>query len=640
MVRGLAALVAASVLAITGGIESQTPESGLVEHARRTLAQVDVSVTGPRQQVEGLDVADFELFVGGERVELLAVDRLCPTTVDGSAKTTDARVTAGAVSFLFYFDPPHLTLSGRQNAIDLARSLVRDLVRGGNRASIVSAGRKLWSTPGFTENAAELLDSLDRLASDRDQSDEYASLEQNRQREVARALRIGSDAACAQARLFQREELSRTESALSTFSAMLARFAEVDSPKVAIYFADTIRLDAGKHYLTIAGGRCRSLYFDARGSFERVWAKAGALNVRAYAVQGEGLVTRAPGWYETLRTSDNGPGDALRDAQSGLKALTLETGGDAFLNGGSPKRIAERIRADSSCTYLLSFDPAVYPEDEVLSVRVELLRRKARVSARSRIVFESDSARTTSHLLAAFLEPSAQGRVALEGSLVPLAFEDGRYRALVQITIPASSLPAAWDVGATAVRGGGVGDEVSARIVVDSAGTRAVLEEEMTFRPGPFEIVCVARDSRSGEIGSTRVQGVWPEPDRVPVFSQLGLLQPANSVFVRAGVVRKDGSLSVPRTRPVRPDLPVMVYGLVCRSSKTRAPLTVTRKLRGENTIDLPPLTVDLGGDRPCAPIVDSIPAGRLATGRVSYGAQVDGTDVRTTLDFVVENAR
>ena len=54
-----------------------TADSGLVETARRTLVQLDVTVHGPPDVVASLNPEDFELELARRKIVDFTVDRLC-----------------------------------------------------------------------------------------------------------------------------------------------------------------------------------------------------------------------------------------------------------------------------------------------------------------------------------------------------------------------------------------------------------------------------------------------------------------------------------------------------------------------------------------------------------------------------------
>ena len=191
------------------------------------------------------------------------------------------------------------------------------------------------------------------------------------------------------ARRYQREEKWHTERALSRFALVLGRLEGVDPPKAVIYFADRMRSNAGDHYIELFArakdykpypdGRDPTTQMLAGGNlpvYDQVIDEAAAHGARLYTVQAEGLVAGVSGMqgssasvaYQSLGTAS--ATKRFTDAQSGLAGFALETGGQAFLNGVGPARIARRIEADLGCVYLVSFDAGELPEDRRLPLSV------------------------------------------------------------------------------------------------------------------------------------------------------------------------------------------------------------------------------------------------------------------------------
>ena len=431
-----------------GASDNSPKRVGLVEHEQRRLAQIDVAVEGPADQIANLTTGQFRVLVDGREVVPSAMDRLCsvlPAATDSviPPEQTATSTPISRTSFLFYFDQRNMTLAGRQIALDVAGQLISKLIVNGSRAAIVSSGKRVETFANFTPSQAALTAALERIRSDSDQWDEYPSLESNREKEVQLAVQWGRESGCQRASTYQREELSRAYAAMDRFVSVLGRYAALDSPKVAIYFADTLRNYPGRHYLAGAGRSCEKREFSDELSFQTVHDQAATVGVKLYAVQAEGMT--APDISGVRRSRDV----AERDAQGGLKNLTLETGGDAFLNGASAEQVARRIEGDGACVYVLNFDPAPFPEDKSLSVRVDVAAKDVRARTRTSMVIQSEAARRMTTLLAAFTAPEdVRDSARFRGEIVPLGVDNGKLRALVQASLPATtSVREVWDSG-------------------------------------------------------------------------------------------------------------------------------------------------------------------------------------------------
>lgn len=656
------AVAVAPGLASAPGDDREAPRrTELVEEAESRLAQIDVSVIGPRDVVSELGRADFEIKVRARWLDEFEVDSYCATP-DEENGAVGREPLRPAVSYLFYFDQPHLTLPGRARAMDIARELVARLIAGGDRAMIVSNAARLAVIEEFTNDPQRLRDALDRLENDRTQWDFYATEEEARIARVVDILNREDNVhrAVSLARSFQREEHARTDKSLRRLHIALARLSAIDSRKAVVYFADTLRQNPGEHYVSFFGTRVKqstsslsdmtSEAFAAGVAFDHVLNEASAQGIRFYPVYAQGLVTP----YDHDRVGSAGLARAgavpssskvrLRDAQRTLASMSSETGGDVFLRGESPAKIAESIAEDFSCVYTLSFDPADFPEDDPLRVVVRTPRDDIRIESRGRIVFQSASARLAARLLSAFAVGAANDvDFGLRANLVPTAFERGSYEALLQISVPGTGIPAAsWELGASLIGRDKILDEVSGTLAAGRPDVPMVLEREIAIRPGPHEIVAVAHESSMGFVLSEHLQVAWPDPnDRPATCGPLALLQPTAGAFVRAGDTRVTGSLARSGDEPVRTELPTALMGLVCRNRRHKGLLRVERALIGDTAVEFPLLEFELVNER-CAQIRDLIPAGSLRPGPYRYLMRVlhDGATLHEVArDFIARTS-
>lgn len=631
-------------------------EVDLIERTSRRLAQLDVSVSGPDDAIGNLTAEDFELVVGGRFIESFIVDRACNigervvrTTTAEAPDATGAQVPATAVplrprpTYLFYFDQHHLTMAGRQNSLDTARTIVDRLVVNGARAMIVSAGKYIATIQPLTDDRDRMQDALDRLERDNDQWDVYAYQEDSRIEQVMRELQQDNDMtkAIGTARLFQREERYRTDKALRLFEITIGRLADLDPPKVVIYFADSMRKNAGEHYvsyfprqsavpdLTLAV--MESDGFVANNAFDRVVEAASSYEVRLYTVQAEGMLAPSMTMSRGASQNQSQPSANNRrrfDAQNSLVGLARETGGQAFLHGAPGKKIATRIERDLSCLYLISFDASDMPEDRPLAVSLRMKRDKIKATTRGQIVLASEGRRKTTRLLAAFtgIVPDADD-LKLEGIVIPTGYDKGKYTALVQIRVPSMPLPKTiWEIGASLVSHGKVRQDFSGRIEVDRPSVPVIFEAEMSFGPGPYQLVMVAHEQITDRIARAEIEADWPDPDANKVtLTPLTLLQPSEGAFLRDGELRRSGSLGKTATEHIEPGLPVAVIGLVCRdkSKKTKkARLVIERRLIGETEASFTDLELSDSGIR-CIQLRDIIRAGTMTEGNFTYELRV-----------------
>lgn len=477
------------------------------------------------------------------------------------------------------------------------------------------------------------------------------ALEAQKQRNLASRLDLkiaGITHAKLSARRYQREEKWHTERALARFAQVLGRLQDVEPPKAVIYFADRMRSNAGDHYIELFRREVdHEGVPDARDPTDQVLVGAGlpiydqvideaaAHGARLYTVQAEGLVDGVSGIsassasvaYQSLGSAS--ATKRFNDAQSGLAGFALETGGQAFLNGVAPAKIARRIEADLGCVYLLSFDARGLPEDQRLPLQVAVSDPRLETRTRTRLVVQSESASLASRLTNAFGSPEGLSPDArLRTVVIPTGFREGRYTALVQAQVPAAEQSGAtWDVGLSTLSRGRAARQASARVSVAQAGVPVVFEAEMEFAPGPYEVTAVAHETTADLIVSGRVEGEWPDPeDGDATVGPIALLQPAEAVFVRDGGHRALGPLARTAGDFVLPDRPTALVAIVCRDRPRRLAVEVERKLEGETAVGFPPLAVDAGEER-CFLLSDVVPAGVMGDGAFTYSVRVLGEE-------------
>ena len=445
------------------------------------------------------------------------------------------QVKTRPATFLFYFDQPHLTQAGRARAIGMAREMAPKLIRDGNRGIVVSDARRLEIREGPTTDAARIVAALDRLEKDPAQWDSYAFEEDSRVAEVVDILndRMGGvSMAMARARSFQLEEAWRLERSVAHAEIALQALADIDPPKAFVLFSDTLRARPGDHYLQMFSSTAAKEVDGAKGiathlargaefgelTVDRLLNTASSLGVRFYTIEAQGLVSSldsaAPSFDGSFGANNATIPQSLRirQAQDTLGSMAAETGGRSFLNGVPAVKIVSSIESDLSCVFLVSFDPTGLPEDRPLPVIVKVNKPGVKVRGRGRLLIESESARKTSRLLAAFANAGGAPETSpLRVSVVPSGFKDGVYGGLVQVSVPPSPYPnASWDLGFSIVGGEKVRDAVSTRISVPAPGAPIVLERETTFPPAPFEIVAVGRETSTEQIVSQQYEGTWP----------------------------------------------------------------------------------------------------------------------------------
>jgi VWFA-related protein len=456
------------------------------------------------------------------------------------------------------------------------------------------------------------------------------------------------------ARDLSREEASHTAGGLSMFSAALAHMEGYAPPKAIIYFADTMRANAGDFYIGLVQssediGRLSSSQPGgvalSRGNyvseFQQSIDLATEKGVRLYTVQGRGLTPAVDARTQggSARAIDPGASRArYKDAENALVGFARETGGKSFLGAADATQIASRILDDLSCLFVLSFHALDQKEDRSTPVWIEIDKPGIELQYRPRLIALSEKARTRIRLASAFWSGD-RSRESARVVAVPTGFEKGKYTVLVQFAIPGSPIAGSdWDMGLTAVFGGTRTQATSGRVAVNQPGLPLIFEAEMRFKPGEFTITAVAENNDHGQVISTKIDGTLPNPDdEEPFVASVVMLQRANGAFVRGEATKTSGSLAHGDEHWLSPDRPVGILALVC-GNKRAGSVTAGRSLEGASEVSFDTVEHDFTEER-CALLVDSIDANVLTSGRFSYAIDLnrgEETVAESLRDFLV----
>ena len=629
---------------------------GLTEETRSTLAQIDVTVEGPPDRVRALSAEHFSLQVNRRKVEQFSLDRVCnpvePAAAEADSKQRPSEPAVSppplGVTYLLFIDQTHLSLSGRAETFRTLRELVPRLLVNGSRAMLVSNAGRMQTIQTMTGDPQPLLDSIDRLELDRTHFDLSTERENSHISDLLDLLRdqtLSVSLAIGRARRYQREEALRAAKSFRRLALSLSMLSDTPSPKAVILFSDSLRSNAGEHYLSFFGTslldqeRPTVGVLGAQLSFDKVVNEAAAQGIRFYPVKADGLafnLNAAPSSFAQTRSGAR-PDIARRrhyDSQDTLGSLAAETGGEAFVYTNDAERIADGIFRDLSCLFVLSFDPARFKTDAPLSVKVKLRGNNegVRLHTRGRIVFQSKQTRETSRLLSAFAAPElTESGFGVRGQIIPTGFADGKYSGLLQITVPANRLLAAsWDLGASIYTDNDVAEELSGRVSLSRPGVPLVFEREVRFKPGEYEIVYVARETRSGLIEADRLAIDLPKPRRGSAnIGPISLFQPRQGLFVRGDESRSSGAVAQSPAQVLAVEAPTALVGLVC-APRSGDDLVVERWIEGADGLEFPPMSLQLGDER-CAQFRDVVPAGGLPAGDYRYQVRLMRGDKELT---------
>lgn len=442
-------------------------------------------------------------------------------------------------------------------------------------------------------------------------------------------------------RILVNDDLQRSGRDIERLRGAVRLLSLRGSPKGVVYFADTLRTNPGSFVesaVSLLSNLDRSGSYPHPMSTIAPWNEDGAMQslvrdassfgVRFYAVEGRGLTATS---------------DWVRASQDTLASLALDTGGLSFVNGLKGSVIADRVAADQSCWYLVSFDPAGWDEDRPLRLDVWGRQEGLRISTASSLVIPSPETLTQTRLLAAHFGDGTPDDAPLPVSIYPVGGTTERLQVMAQVLLPGGREPSVrdttWDVGFQVVSQGAVVSQTSNRVTWRGNGPPQVYQTTLSLPTGPYEIVVVARNPVTDSIRQGRVRGTWPSgsADRVSL-SRPAIAQPQRSGLVVDGEVKRHGVVVRGVDDRVDPREPVGIVTAACLRESEKLVLRAERSLVGETEVAFAPMSLSSDNGQ-CVQIRDMVPAGALGGGRLTYVVRIlagDDTIVAQELSFDV----
>jgi hypothetical protein len=609
--RCLLSPAACAIAYVIAYAQTSTPpplKSPETEKVAVRLVQIDVNVDEQALAGRVLTSKDLALVVGERTIDEFFVDKLCadsgaPEPPAGQSVEAPRGATRGPSTMVLFFDQTHLTMAGRFRAVELAKAIVEGLVGANTRASILSSASKLQTVVPLTTDRARLIGGLDAMLKDPKAFDSYAATEDYR---VQALLSEPIEHRASLASWYAREEWSYVRRASDRLGVALDGLAADPPAKILVYFGDTLREQAGLHYLRLAAGAPSSMISasaelipSAAAEIDGVVNAAIARGVHLFMVEAQGISSSPPGSPESER---------IKQAQRTLAGLAAQTGGEAFPGASGTQRIVNHIGARISCPYVVSFPPGDLPRDTAMSLGLTSLIPGVSASAQGRIVIPSESALTTARLKAAFIDPASQDRGNLHVGLIPRGGDGRTWQAGVQVRFDADETHRIGvDLGASIIRADKVVEQLSGSISTSGKPRPLILERTVSLAPGPFRVVAVAQEHQQDDIASSSMEDSWPDPTKSdPVIAPIAVLQTRNVAVSKDGKVAAVAAVVFDENAALDPALGAALISVVCRGTKTTATLIVERQLEGDVHGDFEPMTIEPAGD-PCVQTVDAI---------------------------------
>jgi hypothetical protein len=612
-------LVGTVCLVVGSLAQAQTVEpvpvpTNVIESVKSRLVQIDLIVDEKALAGRALTADDLVVVVGERTIDSFHVDRLCSDTKpaetipDGAGAVPPRAAPRSSPTLIFFFDHTHLTMMGRDQSIEMARTLIDRLVVNGARAIVYSSASSLRVTVPLTDDRARLIAGVDAMRKDPREWDSYAATEDSR---LSQDFCLPSgEPNWSLARTYAREEEGAVRLTKTRLIAALDGVAEVSPPKGLVYFGDMLRQKAGLLYFLVAAGcpqgvgRVHDLDTEemiprAAGEIDAMVDSAIARGAHYFTVEAEGLSSAPPGLEST----------GIELAQDTLGGLAAETGGESFLGAGArADLVASHIASRISCPYILSFPPADLPRDRPLAITVESRLPGVSVKTQGRIVIQSDAALLAARLSTAFIDPASAANGSLHVALIPRGGDGRKWQALAQVRLDADAPhKIGVDLGASVVQGGKVVDHFSKSIGTAGRPRPLIVEHALSVAPGPISVRGVAYDRQRDDVLAATLEGDWANPAKFDaVIAPITVLQTRSAASSKDGKTDAASAIALDANELIDRTRPVALESAVCRGANTKSALVVERRLEGNAHADFAPMTIDPAGE-PCIQTVDIV---------------------------------
>ncbi len=442
------------------------PDQPFAESIDVEVANVEVYVTGrDGRPVQGLSRGDFELFVDGQKVEIvnfsevaegsLAPSKEQPSLPVAGAETPSPDVTPAPppapppLSLVVFVDNANLRPSGRNRVLRQVQSFFDSAVGPRDRVMLVTHDQGINVrrplSPGKESLAAELR-KLEKLAA--------RGIHQDIQfRQTMQLIQDGRE--CDEAeqivRSYAQGVSNEAKLTLNALASLVESLSGVEGRKVVLYVSDGIALhpgeDAFKVWAELCGTTAVFKTDDLTAAFRKVTILANANGVTFHTLEAAGLRT-----FSNASAQDNPlpiPPTVLlnlefekaADAQQVLSNLASETGGRAVLNGNDIKADLAQVASDLRSYYSLGYTPARSGDGKVRTIEVKVKREGLRVRNRTTYTNRPRGERIAAQVQTALLHGIVDN--PLQASLELVASEPagrGQHLVTLRVRLPLKQL--------------------------------------------------------------------------------------------------------------------------------------------------------------------------------------------------------
>jgi VWFA-related protein len=448
------------------GDTGETPGTTFFDSLDLTVVNVEVFVTDKAgRPIRDLDIDDFEIYEDGRQVKVTnfyAVSEGRPRTVvplDTLEATAPGPVGSlplvtvpeeQRLSLIVYVDNLFLRPFNRNNVLRQARGFLRRVLRGGDRAMVVSFDRGLHLRLPFTTDASLVEATLLEL----EELTGWGVQAQTERRNVIRRLDQVRDAfeaeghveSYANARFFEvRQSIKALETQVKALAGLPGR-------KAILYISDGFPMTTAEdlyylldlRYPDRTGGQLAASRFRARRMIRTLTYEANAQRVTFYTIQAKGL--RSQSSLSAESSSNDGSLieiDTVYDAshEASIEMMARDTGGLAALGTNNIDGALKRVADDFGNYYSLGYVPSHSVAGRYHKLDVKVKRKGLRVRHRNGYREKHVETRLREATLAALRFGGIHNTLGIRvTSGQPRDEEGGRFLVPIEVRIPIGAL--------------------------------------------------------------------------------------------------------------------------------------------------------------------------------------------------------
>lgn len=562
---------------------------GIEEQVEIDYVLVDFIVLDAQNRpVPDLVLSDFKLKVGGKKILPSTLDRSCEVRPPGEAKVPAegpaiADPVAEPLRIVLAFDYDHMDETAE--VFDRVQDLLNSRPTGGEEHMLVSFSEVVRFETPFTSDLDELRWALRRMRNDRD--------------------------------LYARNRQRVTE--LQFYARVRALF-------------DLLERWPGRKTVVLFSGPFARDAFVYDEQYRELAALSAATRTAVYPVDTMGLRTPEPvGALANPRVTP----ESTFGGPPELRRLANETGGRMTSETNDISVAYAQAHQDMSCFYTLGFRDPRFKLDRNRRLTIKIVGRgDLRVVSPDLYVVRSEEQKRDSLFETAGLAPHMFESKRIRAELIVIGAQGDNWKSVVGTEIrlePGAVIGAreTWDLRGYLRRPNGtIVQKFAQSVTMPEGGTAGAIVadsfEAIVASPGEYALSVVLSDPRGQPFASTRPVTLPGVPRRGPFL--IGPILGRNGERTFEPMMRAEptgeGSLDA-----------LTVFCLAGGGGKG-VPTTVTRRiadLAGNDVWQLDDVTVELKGDGlRCQPIVDSLGAIPLASGRYELGAVATASEWMT----------